>query len=97
VSLFSPKTTVTVITQDDLITALQLIHTGYKGVGSAFQNTNYLKWFCPLFLLSWVGAYGLLVTFLLIITSADVVDLILNFTAIEFISLLGKMHGNRCY
>jgi hypothetical protein len=81
---------VTVITQDDLITALQLIHRGYKGVGSTFEHVNYLKWFVPLISLSLVGAYGLLITFLLIITSSDVIDLILNFTAIEFISLLGK-------
>jgi hypothetical protein len=78
------------MTQDDLITALQVIHRGYYGVGVSFEHTYYIKWFIPLFLLSMVGAYGLLVTFLLIITSSDVVDLILNFTAIEFISLLGK-------
>jgi hypothetical protein len=85
------KISVTVITQDDLITSLQLLHVGYSGIGQTFENTTYLKWFCPLFLLFWVGAYGLVVTFLLIITSGEVIDLILNFTAIEFISLLGKL------
>jgi hypothetical protein len=81
---------VTVITQDDVITSLQLIHYGYKGLGSVFENTSFIKWLLSLLLLSILGAYGLAVTFLLIITSSDVVDLILNFTAIEFISLLGK-------
>jgi hypothetical protein len=87
---FSCEFIVTVITQDDLITALQLLHIGYSGIGQTFENSFYMKWFSPLFLLFWVGAYGLVVTFLLIITSGEVIDLILNFTAIEFISLLGK-------
>ena len=90
--LFSNE--VTVVTQDDLITSLQLFHTGYKGIKSSFENVNYLKWFCPLFLLAWNGAYGLLVTFLLIIISPNVFYLILTFTAIQFISFLGKFIMN---
>lgn len=73
-----------------MITSLQLIHSGYGGIGVAFKHSSYQKWFGSVFLLFIVGIYGLVVTFLLIITSADVIDLILNFTAIEFISLLGK-------
>ena len=88
--IISSTLSVTVITQDDLITALQLIHSGYSaGIGSAFQHATFAKWSFAVCVLFLVGIYGLLVTFLLIITSSDVVDLILNFTAIEFISLLG--------
>lgn len=77
------------ITQDDLLTALELIHSGYGVIGSTFEDAAFWKWVFSVFTLFWVGLYGLLVTFLLIITASDVVDLILNFTAIEFISLLG--------
>jgi hypothetical protein len=36
---------VTVITQDDLITALQLIHSGFGVIGDAFQYASFWKWY----------------------------------------------------
>jgi hypothetical protein len=36
------------------------------------------------------GLFGILVTFLLIVTTSDVVELLFNFTAIEFVSMLDE-------
>lgn len=72
------------------MTALKSMAGGYGGIGKAFEHARFSKWLASVFLLFFIGVYGLLMTFLLIVTSADVIDLILNFTAIEFISLLGK-------
>ena len=78
---------ITVITQDDLITALRLIHDGYdkNNLHNAFQHCRFWKWSMAVALLTSIGVYGLWVTFMLIVRSEDVVNLILNFTAIEFI------------
>lgn len=61
---------ITVITQDDLITALQLLHGGFQNgtIQAAFRHASKTKFYFAISMLAILGAYGLLVTFLLIIT-----------------------------
>ena len=81
---------ITVCTQDDVTSALTMIYEGYHGdsMVDAFPLATFWRWLATVGLLMSCGILGLAVTFLLIVTSRDVVELLLNFTAIEFISLL---------
>ena len=81
---------ITVTTQDDLVDALNMIYEGYdrEEFESAFPASSFLKWGLDVTGLLVDGVLGLAVTFLLVVTSTDVVELLLNFTAVEFVSLL---------
>ena len=81
---------IAVATQDDVVQGLNLLYQGYRrdGLGTAFSGASLLKWILGVFSHLADGVFGLAVTFLLIVTSSNVVELLLNFTAIEFVSLL---------
>ena len=82
---------ITVASQDDVITSLTYMFEGYQPeMGYAFETNSY-KWASGVVALFLTGALGLIVTFLLITSSDQVVDLILNFTAVEFVSLLDNV------
>ena len=66
----APKPHTVVITQDDLVTALKMIHEGYR-VASEFEYVEPWKWATAVVLLFSVGILGVSVSFLLIITSRD--------------------------
>ena len=79
-------------TQNDLITSLKLIFEGYDKhhMGQAFFGGSLLKWLLTVSSLFIEGALGLTVTFLLIVTSTTVLDVLLNFAAVEFVSQLDE-------
>ena len=81
---------IAVCTQDDVVSALNFIYEGYHGdsMRDAFPPASCFKWILMVSLLLITGTLGLVVTFFLIVTSGGVVELLLNFTAVEFISLL---------
>ena len=56
--------------------------------GTFGPNTTKFKWVLSLVLRAAEGLIGLFVTFMLIMQSKTVLDLLLNFTAMEFVSLL---------
>lgn len=80
---------IAVLTQDDIVTAAVLFRDGY--------NVNYIqklpyasprKFWLSVFARFSEGCLGLVVSFLLIVTATTVVELLLNFTAIAFVSNL---------
>ncbi len=54
----------------------------------AFPGITRTKWGLSIFLRFFEGAFGLFLTFLLIMQSTTVIELLLNFTAMEFVSRL---------
>ena len=74
---------IAVATQSDILTVLSYLHHGYVKANmlKAFPNCTRLKWAMSLTLQFLIGSLGLFTTFLLIVSSSDVVDLLLNFTA----------------
>jgi hypothetical protein len=82
---------IAVVTQDDIRTGLDMLREGYgTEMQAAFPHSTGCK-----FVLSTVsrlvgGSLGLIVNFLLIVTSATVIDLLLNFTALAFVSQLDE-------
>ena len=83
-------------TQDDVTTALSLFRQTYssKRIGSAFEGATLTKWTVSLKIIFITGILGLAVTFLLVITSDETVELLLNFTAVEFVSLIDNVLFN---
>jgi len=83
---------IAVATQDDLITSLNLVFEGYSSdLTLAFNGASLWKWVLAVVAYIIEGSLGLFVTFLLIVTSHEVVELLLNFTAVEFVSLLDNV------
>ena len=87
---------ITLMSQNDLLCGLTLLFQGYddtsaEGIGKSFPHATWMKWVVTATSLILEGLLSLTVTFLLIITTSDnVVDLLLNFTAIEFVSVLDE-------
>ncbi len=80
---------VAVITQDDTRKAVNLLREGFnQDLQDAFPGITKTKWGLSIFLRFFEGAFGMFLTFLLIMQSTTVVDLLLNFTAMEFVSQL---------
>ena len=89
---------IAVTTQDDVVSGLTMLYEGYHDeLVEAFSDEDDPKEESPVTLAKWclalgflmsAGILGLVTTFILIVTSPDVVSLLLNFTAVEFISLL---------
>jgi hypothetical protein len=78
------------ISQDDILWSLKLLYNGYDA--SALDkmldakarhpmNPKRFRWFASLFLRLFEGCFGLAVTFMLVMRSESVRDLLLNFTA----------------
>jgi hypothetical protein len=93
------------IVQDDLTQGLTLLREGYyrdadfaliqegfygDGIGLAFGGVSKKKWIATIFWQCLSGAAGLAATFLLIVTSSEVSDLLLTFSIVNFISHLDK-------
>ncbi len=79
---------VALITQDDLHKAFSLLRDGFdEKLPKAFGATK-TKWNLSTLLRGIVGLLGLSITFLLIMQAPTVLDLLLNFLAMEFVSLL---------
>jgi len=82
---------VAVLTQDDLRNSLNLMRDGYdQDCFSLFPGAKRTKWTVSVTLRAIQGTLGLFVTFLLVMQSETVLDLLLNFSAMEFVSLLDE-------
>jgi len=86
---------VAVTTQDDVQQALNLMRDGYdqdptnhSSLDQTFPEATKAKWILSIFLRAFEGLFGLALTFLLIMQSTTVLDLLLNFLAMEFVSQL---------
>ena len=82
---------IAIVTQDDVKKVILILRDGYTA--DVFQETfgpdaTKFKWVFSLVLRAAEGLLGLLVTFMLIMQSKTVLDLLLNFSAMEFVSLL---------
>jgi hypothetical protein len=81
---------VAVLTQADLRTSLEQVNEGYKQdrIGNVFGEASCGKWWFATACRFLSGALGLVITFFLIVIADNVFDLLLNFTAMEFVSQL---------
>ena len=83
---------VAIVSQNDIIVSLKLAYEGYGGehggVQEAFPESTFAKWLVVVILMLMTGMAGLLATLYLIITSSTILDVLLNFAAVEFISSL---------
>jgi hypothetical protein len=82
---------IAIVTQDDVKKVILILRDGY--IADVFQGTfgpdaTKFKWVLSLVLRASEGLIGLFVTFMLIMQSKAVLDLLLNFSAMEFVSLL---------
>lgn len=82
---------VAIITQDDVRKAINLLRDGYDV--DVFhhifgEEASKSKWLLSIAMRGSEGLLGLFVTFLLIMQSDNVLDLLLNFSAMEFVSLI---------
>ena len=82
---------IAIVTQDDVKKVILILRDGY--IADVFQGTfgtdaTKFKWVLSLVLRASEGLIGLFVTFMLIMQSKTVLDLLLNFYAMEFVSLL---------
>ena len=79
---------ITVFTQDDLIMVMILLYEGYHDVNQSLRQVTFLQWLSAVILCSIDALLGLFATFVLIVNSATVLDVLLNFAAVEFVSQL---------
>jgi hypothetical protein len=82
---------IAIVTQDDVKKVILILRDGYDV--DVFQSTfgpnaTKFKWVLSLVLRASEGLIGLFVTFMLIMQSKTVLELLLNFSAMEFVSLL---------
>ena len=91
---------ITALTQDLLRTGLLEAYKGYvpETVGNSFKHVSRTRWIINSIVRCMEGSLGLLVTFILIMTAETVIDLLLNFTAMEFVSQLvrGLCYTMKC-
>ena len=85
--------TIAVATQEDILTAFNLIYDGYndRAFQEVFPDASLVTWSIALISRFSVGTLGLIVTFFLIISEETVIELLLNFTAMEFVSHLDEV------
>jgi hypothetical protein len=82
---------IAIVTQDDVKKVILILRDGYDADvfhGTFGPDATKFKWILSLVLRAAVGLVGLFVTFMLIMQSKTVLDLLLNFSAMEFVSLL---------
>ena len=85
---------VAVMTQNDMIGALRLLYEGFgrntdgAGIDDTFPYSSFPTWVCAITLMFFGGLLGLLATLYLTITSTTILDVLLNFAAVEFIASL---------
>mmetsp|Transcript_5491 Transcript_5491/g.8073 ORF Transcript_5491/g.8073 Transcript_5491/m.8073 type:complete len:227 (+) Transcript_5491:555-1235(+) len=80
---------IAVYTQNDFFDGLWLWVNGYKCLKNSgnFDYISFPKYFCAVFFQIATGLIGLFVTFILVMQSKEVVDLLLSFTAMEFVAM----------
>lgn len=82
---------IAVFTQQDIRNAMNMLRDGYRPeYFIAFDGANLSKWLLSILLRILAGVLGLVVSFLLIMQAETVIDLLLNFTAMEFVSMLDE-------
>ena len=87
---------VSVFTQNDLVNALIQLYSGYdRSIREVYGRNGrggggFGQWLMSLSCAFGDGLFGLAVTFLLIVTSGTVLDVLLNFAAVEFVSSLDE-------
>jgi hypothetical protein len=82
---------IAIVTQDDVKKVILILRDGYDAdvfQGTFGPNATKFKWIISLVLGAAEGLVGLFITFMLIMQSKTVLDLLLNFSAMEFVSLL---------
>ena len=79
---------ITVFTQDDLIMVMILLYEGYKDVHRSLPQVTLLQWMSAVLFCSIDASLGLFATFVLVVNSDTVLDVLLNFAAVEFVSQL---------
>eukprot|EP00984_Skeletonema_dohrnii_P020446 scaffold9975_cov147-Skeletonema_dohrnii-CCMP3373.AAC.2 len=80
---------ISIITQEDVRKSISLFRDGFEeDLANAFKGATVAKWSISIVLRASQGLLGLSITFLLIMRSKSVLDLLLNFSAIEFVSML---------
>ncbi len=81
---------ISIITQQDVRKAIYLYRDGFdeSGLTLVFKGATLFKWCVSIVLRASEGLMGLFITFLLIMRSPSVLDLLLNFSAIEFVTML---------
>eukprot|EP00984_Skeletonema_dohrnii_P005759 scaffold2037_cov87-Skeletonema_dohrnii-CCMP3373.AAC.1 len=80
---------VAIITQDDVRKVANLLRDGFdQDLADSFQGATKTKWIMSIVLRGSEGLMGLFLTVLLIMQSTTVLDLLLNFLAMEFVSHL---------
>ena len=80
-----------------MVSALHLLCDGYsKDMDKKFKGSTKGKWWFAILAAALDGGFGLVVTFMLVVQSAQVVELLLNFTAIEFVAHFGTKYVPCC-
>ena len=80
---------VMIVTQDDARKAVNLLQDGFnQDLPKAFKGATKVKWGVSIILRAIEGLFGIFLTFMLIMQSTTVLDLLLNFLAMEFVSHL---------
>ncbi len=84
---------ISIITQQDMRSAICLYRDGFdkNGLTRVFKKATLCKWTCSIVLRATEGILGLIITFLLIMRSDSVLELLLNFSAIEFVTDLDDL------
>eukprot|EP00984_Skeletonema_dohrnii_P022937 scaffold12054_cov112-Skeletonema_dohrnii-CCMP3373.AAC.4 len=84
---------ISIIAQEDVRKAICLYRDGFDkgGLSSVFKGATLWKWTLSIVLRASEGLLGLVITFLLIMRSSSVLDLLLNFSAIEFVTNLDNV------
>lgn len=78
---------IAVVTQNDLITSFDLMRGGYnRGLEGTFEDATFWKYALSTTLRFLEGSASLFLIFILAVSSETVIDLLLNFTALEFVS-----------
>eukprot|EP00977_Amphora_coffeiformis_P027152 scaffold34585_cov221-Amphora_coffeaeformis.AAC.3 len=82
-----------VVTQEDVRGAFSLLINGYseRKYHEFAGEATFFKWSLSVACRFVEGSLGLVVTFILIVAEDNVVDVLLNFTAMEFVSQLDKV------
>eukprot|EP00577_Skeletonema_sp_RCC1716_P002763 CAMPEP_0113382792 /NCGR_PEP_ID=MMETSP0013_2-20120614/6029_1 /TAXON_ID=2843 ORGANISM="Skeletonema costatum, Strain 1716" /NCGR_SAMPLE_ID=MMETSP0013_2 /ASSEMBLY_ACC=CAM_ASM_000158 /LENGTH=903 /DNA_ID=CAMNT_0000265319 /DNA_START=123 /DNA_END=2834 /DNA_ORIENTATION=- /assembly_acc=CAM_ASM_000158 len=80
---------VAIITQDDLRKAVNLLRDGFdQNLANAHEGATKKKWILSIVLRGSEGFFGLFLTFLLIMQTETVIELLLNFLAMGFVGQL---------
>eukprot|EP00978_Attheya_sp_CCMP212_P038522 scaffold191813_cov45-Attheya_sp.AAC.1 len=89
---------VSLITQSDFLATFDLINVKYDdGVLSLFEGATRTKWIFSNICRFFVGVLSIAISFILIVQSTTVIDLFLNFAAVQFVSELDNVAFQLAY